>query len=584
MKIADINKYIGKEYEINNDCCTCYKEGGKFKKICNFYIKELSINYFADRKISFTVTLKNKNREEIQTIPIIYFDSPCTWLHYGFNTYKEKKDYFKISAKKPDYEKHMLAIVRKLIKKDAIDRDEITVGWGHESDDEPMSISFCEEKEFYFNDYNVVESRHDEEERPSHIDSIKDYIAIIDRKISVPLVSYLLLTVLSRLEIIPGGRRIGFIMSLTGATMRNRAHIALMYANVYNRPEELGLYMNDYKIHHLYKEDSLSDVRYKASAGKDSVLIAFEPDKRRCNKLNEIFGGRIQDKDFPIYSNCLITTQNKDDIPFPTFNIDLPKDFDENTLEEYFYNTDVYTIKRYDYFMASLYGYIGKLIRKLNKNNNYIQKNYNKFCGKLNVISELSEEGQNAAKNLCFSYYLYMKMLGIKECQSDFQIIIDAARRSFPKDGDIADKDLENCKIICQSIDQYFFSAKNQKKILRVDESRTDDETRMRYNEEFLFISADTISEILKIENCREKFSLSVKRAMAHFQFIKTYTKSDSKIEYSVHLPKLNGEEKASQKRFIAFDRKTCRKVGMFPNVEKYLYQKDKISCQIDVK
>lgn len=399
-------KYIGKEYEVNNDCCTCYKEGGKFKKICNFYIKELSINYFADRKISFTVTLKNKNREETQTIPIIYFDSPCTWLHYGFNTYKEKKDYFKISAKKPDYENHILAIIKKLMKKDAIDRDEITVGWGHKSDDEPMSISFCEEKEFYFNDYNVVESRHDEEERPSHIDSIKDYIAIIDRKISVPLVSYLLLTVLSSLEIIPGGRRIGFIMSLTGSTMRNRAHIALMYVNVYNRPEELGLYMNDYKIHHLYK----------------------------------------------------------DDIPFPTLNIDLPKDFDENTLEEYFYNTDVYTIKRYDYFMASLYGYIGKLIRKLNKNNNYIQKKYNKFCGKLNVISELSEEGQNAAKNLCFSYYLYMKMIGIKECQSDFQIIINAARRSFPKDGDIADKDLENCKTICQSIDQYFFLQKIKRK------------------------------------------------------------------------------------------------------------------------
>lgn len=176
-------------------------------------------------------------------------------------------------------------------------------------------------------------------------------------------------------------------------------------------------------------------------------------------------------------------------------------------------------------------------------------------------------------------------MIGIKECQSDFQIIINAARRSFPKDGDIADKDLESCKTICQSIDQYFFSARNQKKILRVDESRTDDETRMRYNEEFLFISADTISEILIIENCKEKFSLSVKRAMAHFQFIKTYIKSDGKIEYSVHLPKLNGEEKASQKRFIAFDRKTCRKVGMFPNIEKYLYQKDKNklsnSCQM---
>lgn len=584
MKIVKINKYIGKEYEVDDNCYTCYKEGGNFKKLYNFYIKKLCINYFAGRKTSFTVTLKNKNREETQTIPIIYFDSPCTWLHYGFNTYKDKKDHFKISAKKPDYEKHILAIIRKLMKKDAVNRDEEIVGWDYECDDKPLSEdNYRNDKTFYFKDYDNLNLYHDEDERPSHIDSIKDYVAIIDRKVSVPLISYLLLTILSSLEILPGGRRIGFIMSLTGATSWGRSHVALMYLNVYNRPKELLLDKNDYKNHHLYREDSLPDVRYKASAGKDSVLIAFEPDKRRCNNLNEIFGSRIQDKDFPIYSNCLITAQDKGDIPFPTFNIDLPKGFSANELEEYFYDLDTYAIKREDYFIESLYGYIIELISKLNVNNRYIKNKYEKFCGKYNFLSKLSEEGFSAAKNLCFAYYLYMIIIGEKVQQIDFQIIIDAARRSFPKDGDIADKDLENCKIICKAIDQYFFSAKNQKKILKIDESSTD-ETRMRYNEESLFISADTISEILKIENCREKFSLSVKRAMAHFQFIKTYIKSDGKIEYSVHLPKLNGEKKASQKRFIAFDRKTCREVGMFPNVEKYLYEKDKISCQIDVK
>lgn len=84
-----------------------------------------------------------------------------------------------------------------------------------------------------------------------------------------------------------------------------------------------------------------------------------------------------------------------------------------------------------------------------------------------------------------------------------------------------------------------------------------------------MYIRAIRIQELLEINKSKERFSMNIKRTLAEKQLIKTYIKSDGKVEYTVHMQKPLYADKKSTHRFIAFSRKECRKHNLFENLEK---------------
>lgn len=67
-----------------------------------------------------------------------------------------------------------------------------------------------------------------------------DYIPLSDEHISIPLISYMLLSILTSLEAFDPGRKPDFIMSLTGGTEHERSIAALFFTNLFYRYLDLN--------------------------------------------------------------------------------------------------------------------------------------------------------------------------------------------------------------------------------------------------------------------------------------------------------------------------------------------------------
>ena len=86
---------------------------------------------------------------------------------------------------------------------------------------------------------------------------------------------------------------------------------------------------------------------------------------------------------------------------------------------------------------------------------------------------------------------------------------------------------------------------------------------KLWYDDKTFYITQKNISDLLLIDKNKNKnkFSLTVKRALAKKNIIETYIKSDGNPEYSVHIQKPLFDNKKAKNRFIAFNRAECKKI-----------------------
>ena len=282
---------------------------------------------------------------------------------------------------------------------------------------------------------------------------------------AVPLLSYTLFSLMSTLDMLGHNRRPSFIMSLTGATETVRNQTALLYTNLFKR--SLDMIKNDYMDIHIMPEDHISDVIYKTLRGKDSVVIAFSPDKRRCSHLKKIYTQTHMEDDYTVNGLLLLIKAAKEEIPFPTVNINLPSDFDIEAIKNHFFEADEDEEK--DLLLDDIYRFIHFWLKKIS-NGTDMKKLYREFSGGLKEneqFASLTEDAQEVVSTLRFSLELYLRYRKDKEKLAQeygienldtfcTDILIEVAKDAFPMPNDVTYSALEEAKELCRVLDQYF--------------------------------------------------------------------------------------------------------------------------------
>lgn len=109
------------------------------------------------------------------------------------------------------------------------------------------------------------------------------------------------------------------------------------------------------------------------------------------------------------------------------------------------------------------------------------------------------------------------------------------------------------------------------------------------YDNDYLYIKAEEIKEILKLQNCDVTFNNCIKAILAEKDLIKKIIKKDGKPEYSVHIQKnlypvhksdSDDKKNITKKRYVAFNRMNCKQYNLFEKIEEIILKR----CQIDVK
>ena len=146
------------------------------------------------------------------------------------------------------------------------------------------------------------------------------------------------------------------------------------------------------------------------------------------------------------------------------------------------------------------------------------------------------------------------------------------AADSFPKKLDPKIKDVADAKNVCNSVEKYFSDNSGKKQIGKIGaELKNITDIKLWYDDKTFYITQKNISDLLLIDKNKNKFSLTVKRALAKKNIIETYIKSDGKPEYSVHIQKPLFDNKKAKNRFIAFNRAECKKNNIFKTIEEYV-------------
>lgn len=579
MKRKTLEKITNGKYYVNDDGCILTERG---KKICNFWIKKLTFNRNLEKNVSFTVDLKFADEIASATIPLCYYYEPLNWLAYGFDI-----EQLEICCSPRDFEATITEIMLAIRVAEESNNEECHIGWDF-AEVNPNTLYSISESSF-----GIVDNPSEEitvELRTKPKDYVLEYSALVNENVSIPLISYMLLSLLNSFDLLGENIYPNFFASVTGGKNASaRKKTALFFTNLFKRRADLRSNYTD--LFHFQPNDSAADLRFKAEYQKDCVLIASEPDKRRCNFLaNHIYAitakdGFISvDEERPVRSSCLITSPSVTDIPFETFNIALPEDFDIESMVTVYFNLNDPIQQTDDRLTETIYYFINQLIRKRVDNRFYVNDAYKQFDSefrKKSVDDSFSEKAIEVSSLLCFAYRLFIdnfyedadKMLLIKlrlKFQKYKEIICRIAKNSYPKKNYVTDTNLETAKELCIALDNYF-EKKTHHIYARMlgAENAPVDPCKLWYDEECFYISASEIADILKIQGSRHKISKKTKIALAEMGLIKTYQKADGAVfEYSVHIQKpLFGQAK-TQRRYIAFQRENCRKLKLFTNLE----------------
>ena len=578
MKPDKLTKITNGKYCVDEDFCIRTQDN---KKLCNFYIKEFTIYTLAEKEVSFYIKLQNRDEKDSAVIPIEYIYTPNSWMHLYF------KKNFKICS--PHFETGIIDIINELSDLDET-YQEINYGW-------ESKILSRRNYDWAFDTYSRVfgfDCFDDEDD----IDNYKslcshscllECLAVAHRDAAVPLISYTLLSLLLSLEIWGDGRRPDFIMSLTGASEEVRSQTALFYTNLHNRMSDMK--KNDYRDIHIMPEDKLADVLYKTIRVKDSVVIAFHPQKKQqCRHLYNIYTQTHLEDKYTVNGMLLLLKADREEIDFPTVNVNLPKDYDLKTIKNNFWvaTEDEETEDETDFYLSDMYHFIHFLLKKMNKNENYVAQQYAAYLNQIQQdadILALTEDARNVFIALSFTIFLYLiyrtdknefaKKYQLEDieglCKS---ILIGVSKSAYPALGDVINSDIDRAKEICRVLDEYFAKKSNRRCLAMIgEENSLPTEVKAWGDENLLYITARTLNEILKLQDDKGKFTLAVKRALAHEGLIEYYMVGGDKPrpEYSVHIQKpLYGAHK-SKVRFVAFRREECAKYHLFPHIEDIL-------------
>lgn len=552
-----------------------YAKGNK-RGICNFYISELKFYTTAERETSFEITIENSDNESCcGKFSIAYLHEPYGWYNMLWdNDFYEN---FVINSTRTVFENCFIDIINAIIKNGKYSAISKECGWLKE---EIGSGKIFETSKELFEYYCPDDCEFSIDNKYAKKKYLKDvfykYSDTLGNEVLVPLLSYTVLSFLTSLQPFGSKRRPNFIMSLTGGKERERERLALFISNFYCRHLETP--KDDYRAFHIMPDDSFSDIREKALIAKDCVLIAFNPNKRMCGQIQKLYGCSVIDEENPVLGLCIIVTDDANDIPFETFNVSLNEEFSMNQINNGFkeYWEDGSLHYRND-VVADAYKRLIKTVEKeLNEDRGFVNTFFNNTLPIKNEES-LTESAQTAGMYLKFAFELCMTILYGGNSFSDKykgyeEILIRLAADSFPKKLDPKIKDFADAKNVCNSVEKYFSDNSGKKQIGKIGaELKNITDIKLWYDDKTFYITQKNISDLLLIDKNKNKFSLTVKRALAKKNIIETYIKSDGKPEYSVHIQKPLFDNKKAKNRFIAFNRAECKKNNIFKTIEEYV-------------
>lgn len=627
MKRKLLEKLSNGDYYINDNCT--YKKG--VGKLCTFWIRELVVYETLGKARSFEITLDGNNETKTKLFPISYLNDPLSWLYFGFDM-----EDFRITTTKKEFESSMVKIIDLFIQNKKHETSKDYIGWKFE---QTQIGPLNEQTLYFFEKFEEPGEILDFKKGDKPANFLFEYIKLADISVSAPLLSYMLLSLLTSLLISGTNVRTDFNVALVGGSAELRRRYALFFANVYRRDPTFC--KNEYEVFHINRKDSSADIRIKAAAVKDCVLIAFEPDTIHLKTLlDKIYNTNVIDEDRPFANLLLFTREHTEKKAIRnTLVISLNDGDNTKAIEDYFKISSANMIEDYsptfsfssyediqeeflinppeDYLMESIYYYINWLTENLIKNKRFVREKFiehrEEFEIKLQLrdipqSTSISQVAQDVAQQLSFAFSLYAECFNAQEdilCDDVYNSILNAAKNSFPAEGAATEEDFEKAKAICKQIDKYFESKTNHDLIGIIGGEKLGFEKRVWCDDETIYIRRKNLIEFLILTGSKMRYNKNINIALADKNLIETITKNDGKPEYSVHIQKRlyeedeikekknsgdqnkSEEEKKKERtknktpyRFMAFNRERCRQHNLFENIEKIITNR----CQIDVK
>ncbi len=380
-------------------------------------------------------------------------------------------------------------------------------------------------------------------------------------------------------------------MSVTGANAKIRERISLFFCNILNRHDDHAHDVSDYKNTHIFQGDTLLDMQKKSAMAKDSIIIAFQPSAGQIDKLYKMYSAGIYNEEVPVCGTLLLVqdkpifSKNTKDLRIVEINIGQIKKAG-NLSDSTFFST----LNPEDSdFIDNIKSFIIYLAEMLTEDPDYVQQKYNEFYNKKirdSRYKDFSPETRNIALELNFALYLYclyhlyyrkkqekeisdnqFKSIISKWYEEHENIILNTVKKSIftPKGEQLRSKS-EEIAYFCSYINKYM--QKNKNFVAKAnEESRNVTNIRIWYDDEYIFMTAQIIKEILKLMDADILFNKALKELLAEKDIIKVY-KENSRIEYSTHYQKPLYDNKRIKDRFIMFNREKCKEYNLFPYIE----------------
>lgn len=554
----------------------------KSAKICDFYIKSVTFITKFKVKVFFKVKYKNKTGNGTVVIPYEYYNNPDHWVK------RYMPDCHNLTSI-DEFNRAIIEITNNLTKnKKSKDYFSKTIGWEvkkyqNEEDDLDLLDATIGRYIYIFDCHNIDDyPKKAPKEEKRNRSLLLHCIDNKDLTIGLPLVAYLLYSLLLRpFKDSTSAEPNTLIFSLTGGrSERQRNQIALFFNNVFKR--DVNAVASRYKNFHIFPEDTASKIDYKSLRLYAGVMIAFNPTKGQALQLKRLFAP-IPEVDYDDYEDIdpvpfgtvLIVKDDVKDIPYKTINLTVPDDYKISAIAQNFQ-----TSKKCDYLMFDLNNYANYLAEKMAKKDINYWAEYRKYESYFEEsYPRLCEDALDAASRLCFAIEQYLKYAKSEEFISKDEYkyysktcvtaIINVISESFHRKNDILISTKQQALEICRAIDQHLALEKNKSKICNIGSVPTAPSLAQVWCDgETINITTKNIEEILKLQNCKYKFNIHVKKALAELGLIQTTVRSGGTNEYSLHIQKPLYDDFKTSERFIRFKRDACLKHKLFENLE----------------
>lgn len=580
-KLEEISK---KKYFVKDKCTYVQLDEKSSKRLCNFYISELTENFCLRKLYSYEVTLVSKSNKVTLTVPNHYLEDP-----YAYIRFMTDKDDFRISCNKQYFNEHICEIIALMDSRGKTYERESIIGWNQEEISTGKESDLSRTSKHYYsfskieNPFIQIDETNFENYENKPANKISQTLETLNANIAIPLYSFMLLSLLNEFHLLAENKKPDLLMAITGGTPETRRQTALFFTNLYKR--EPTFKDREYKNFHITPINNDADIDFKTKLAKDCPIIAFEPDKKQFQSLLKKFyhtndvtvdeESNILKERFPVRSLCVIT-HSIDDIK--TDNIINIRLDDFPTICKDYKKCNESSPGSVDSLTKSIYYYISKLAHKMYEEGiDYVKNKYSSFCDEFiarHPETQYSDKAYESTMLLLFAFKLFMEEyddceLSEELYQKAFDAISRAAEDAFPLGGVPTYTDFDNAKSICREIDTYFSKTGKKKRIALLAQNKKLEDIWLWYDNDYFYLTADNIKDILASQGNKLRLTISEKKVLHQKGLIKVHTKADDSLEYTVHCQKpLYGNE-TTKKRFVAFKREECRKYNLFEKLEK---------------